>query len=451
MPPIIDSIIVLLVILLIARFIKRRTTFLHRLFIPSSLIAGILGLMLGPQVFHILPNEITHYWKEFPEYLITIVFAGLFLGKFIPSTKEIWKASAPMIAFGNTLAWGQYVIGIGLSLFVLTPLFQTNPVVGSLIEISFEGGHGTASGLAPMFEKFGWAEGTDIALGLATFSLIAAIITGVILVNIFNRKQDRLIDEEAWKTEEKQRIRSGYDLLNIAKTFNEKPGTLVTTVGAFAAAIGIGWVLLQSMIRAEELVTAQFTDIRFFTYLPLFTLAMLGGLLVQLLLKKLEKQNFIQRRNIENFSKIALDMLIASAIATVSLEVIGNNWAVFLILAIAGLVWILGCFFFFAPKFFPQHWFVNGITNVGQSMGMTATGFLMNRLVDPRNEVKAKESFSYKQLVFEPFMGGGIVTAMAAIVIHEFGSGIAFIISYLITAFWIVLGLWLGKNHKHAA
>lgn len=450
MPPILDSIILLLIILLVARFIKRQTVFLQRLFIPSSLIAGVVGLLLGPQILGYIGPEVTDYWETFPKYLINIVFAGLFLGKFIPSVKEIWKTSAPMIAFGNTLAWGQYVIGIALSLFVLSPFFGTNPMVGSLIEISFEGGHGTAAGLAPTFEQLGWAEGTDIALGLATFSLVAAIISGVILVNVYNRRRIKLDDDEMWKEQEKQLIRSGYDILELAKKFNERPKTLLINLVAFASAIGIGWLLLQALIWSEDIVMSQFTDIRFFTYLPLFTLAMLGGLFVQLGLKKFDKQSYIKRRTAENFSSIALDLLIASAIATVSLEVIGNNWAVFMILAVAGITWILGSFYFFAPKFFPSNWYINGITNVGQSMGMTATGLLLNRLIDPTNEVKAKETFSYKQLAFEPFMGGGIVTAMAAIVIHEFGSGVAFIIAYLITAFWIALGLWLGKNHKQA-
>ncbi len=450
MPPIVDSFILLLIIILVARFIKRRTPFFQHLFIPSSLIAGIIGLLLGPQILGYIGTDVTSFWEQFPKYLINVVFAGLFLGKFIPSMKEIWKTSAPMIAFGNTLAWGQYVIGIALSLFVLSPLFGTNPMVGSLIEISFEGGHGTAAGLAPTFEELGWSEGTDIALGLATFSLIAAIVSGVILVNLYNRRRTKLDDEEVWKEQEKQLIKSGYDLLDLASKFNEHPRILLTAIGAFAASIGIGWVLLQGLIQLEEVVMQQFTDIRFFTYLPLFTLAMLGGLFVQLGMKKMDKQSLIKRRTVENFSSISLDLLIASAIATVSLKVIGENWAVFLILAGAGVLWILGSFYFFAPKFFPQHWFVNGITNVGQSMGMTATGLLLNRLVDPRNDVKAKETFSYKQLAFEPFMGGGIVTAMAAIVIHEFGSGIAFIIAYLVTAFWIALGFWLGKNHKNA-
>jgi glutamate:Na+ symporter, ESS family len=48
-----------------------------------------------------------------------------------------------------------------------------NPIAGALIEIGFEGGHGTAAGLAGTFETFGFAEGADLALGLATVGLVA--------------------------------------------------------------------------------------------------------------------------------------------------------------------------------------------------------------------------------------------------------------------------------------
>lgn len=448
MPPLIDSFVVLLIILLIARFLKRNVPLLQKFFIPSSLIAGIVGLILGPQVLDIIHTEVTSYWVMFPEYLITIVFAGLFLGKFIPSLKEIWRTSGSMIAFGNTLAWGQYVVGIVLTILVLTPIFGTNPLAASLIEISFEGGHGTAAGLAPTFQELGWAQGTDIALGLATFSLIVSIVSGIIFINIFHRKQGTAINQETWEEQKRELIRSGYDLLSMAGKFNARPSAFTINILAFALAIGLGWIMLHGLIWIEDVSLKPFTDIRFFTYLPLFSFAMIGGLLVQLLLKSIHKQTLIQRRTAENFCNIALDLLIASAVSTISLSVLSHNFVVFILLALAGVAWIVGAFFYFAPRFFSQHWFENGITNYGQSMGMTATGLLLNRLVDPSDELKVKESFSYKQLIFEPFMGGGMVTAMAAIVIHEFGSMVALVIAWAVMSFWIVVGTILGQKRS---
>jgi ESS family glutamate:Na+ symporter len=449
MHPLVQSIIALALILAIARFIKRGSGVLQKFFIPSALVAGVMGLVLGPQLLDAVPKELTDYWAAWPKYLITVVFAGLFLGKVIPGRKEIWRISGPMIAFGNTLAWGQYVLGIAATLFFLGPVFGTNPLAGSLIEISFEGGHGTAAGLAPTFEELGWSEGTDIALGLATLSIVMAIIIGILFVNWHSRKGGgNYIDPEIKDKQRQQMIRNGYNLITLGRKFQAGPKGIIINVAAFAAAIGLGWLLLKGFVWLEEILLQGITDIRFFTHLPLFPLAMIGGLIVQMTLRKLGRQTLINRRTASIISTIALDILIASAIATVSLSAIGNNLPVFLTFGVLGIVWIVGVFWFLAPRMFSTYWFEKGLTNMGQSMGMTATGLLIGRLADPSNHSKARESFGYKQLAFEPFMGGGVVTVGSVILLYEFGQVPVLIAVTLITIFWLVLGLHLGKKRS---
>ncbi len=448
MPPLIDSLVVLALILIIARFIKRGSTVLQKFFIPSSLVAGVGGLILGPQVLGTIDPDVTEYWSQFPKFLISVVFAGLFLGKFIPGRKEIWKQAGPMIAFGSTMAWGQYVLGIILVLAFLAPVFGTNPLAASLIEISFAGGHGTAAGLAPTFEQLGWTEGTDIALGLATLSIISAVVSGILFINLYHRKKHRNVGDEHWKQQRQHMIRSGYNLIKFTEKVNANPKAILINLLAFSAAIGIGWLLLQSLITVEGWALSGVTDKRFFTYVPLFPLAMIGGLIVQLVLKKIKRQHFIQRRTAETISAMALDLLIASAIATVSLSVIGNNLPVFITLGLAGIIFIVTSFLFLAPKIFTTHWFERGITDYGQAMGMTATGLLLNRMADPANKIKIRESFAYKQLVFEPFMGGGLVTAMSVIFMHEFGLLPVLAVSIVMMLFWLMIGLRLGRRRQ---
>lgn len=448
MPILAESILVLALLIVIARFLKRGSIILQRFFIPSALIAGIGGLILGPQVLDSISGEIAASWATLPKFLINIVFAGLFLGKKLPTTKEIWRLSGPMIAFGNTIAWGQYVIGILLAVFVLTPLFNTNPIAGGLIEIGFEGGHGTAAGLAPSFDKLGWSEGTDIALALATISLVAAILLGVALINWHNRKYGYTVSKKAWKKQQRELIRSGYNLVRFGDKINAHPKAILLNVVAFILAIAIGYGLLRGLTYAEALLLGSWTDLRFMPYVPLFPFAMIGGLILQLILRRLRMQHLLQRHTVQVISTIALDLLIASAVATISLKVLTDNLPVVVILSVAGIAWILGCFLVLAPRMFLSHWFEQGITNTGQSMGMTATGLLMNRLADPSNKSHAKEGFAYKQLVFEPFMGGGLVTATAIIVIHEFGSWVALATATICTVFWLVVGLLLGKFRR---
>lgn len=449
MPPLADSLIVLAVVLIIARFVKRGSTTLQKFFIPSSLVAGVGALVLGPQVFGAIPTEVTNYWSQFPKHLINVVFAGLFLGRFIPGRKEIWKQAGPMIAFGNTMAWGQYVLGIVLTIALLVPVFGANPLAASLIEISFAGGHGTAAGLAPTFEQLGWTEGTDIALGLATLSIITAVVSGILFVNVMHRRRNNHVDDEETNRQRQHMIRSGYNLIRFTEKVSTNPKAIAINIVAFIAAIGIGWLLLKTMIALERVILADITDMRFFAYVPLFPLAMIGGLIVQLFLKRIRKQHFIQRRTAEVISAIALDLLIASAIATVSLNVIGNNLPIFITLGLAGIVFIVACFFLLAPRMFSSNWFERGITDYGQAMGMTATGLLMNKLADPNNKLKVREAFAYKQLIFEPFMGGGLVTVMAVIMMYEFGLVPVLIVSSLIMLFWLKVGLKLGKQYPN--
>lgn len=448
MPIWLEAIIILIVVLVVARVIKRGTKYLQRYFIPSALVGGFGALLLSDQVLGWIPTEITDEWSAYPKLLINVVFAGLFLGHIIPGAREVWQKSAPMIAFGNTLAWGQYVIGIVLTVVLLGPVFGAPPMTGALIEVGFEGGHGTAAGLAPTFEKLGWPEATDIALGLATVSIVVAIFSGILILNIHHRRSGHTIDEAAMIEQQKRMIRNGYSLTKFVNKLETSPREVVTIAALFAISIGIGWVMLQGLIWAENFIIGSATQIRFFEYLPLFPLAMIGGLIVQLTLNKIHKGHIIKRNTVKVFSSIALDLLILSAIATLSLSTIRDNFAIFIILAIAGIVWILGAFFFLAPRFFRRNWFEYGLTNTAQSMGMTATGLLMNRLVDPSNHTHARESFAYKQLAFEPFMGGGIVTAAAAIVIVEFGQISSLIGVSLIFLFWLWLGLRLGQNPR---
>ena len=446
MPPLFDSIVVLIIVLILARYVKRGSPLLQRYFIPSSLLGGIAALVFGPQLLGTIPAEVTEYWAQLPKQLINVVFAGLFLGHIIPNIKEIWRQAGPMIAFGNTLAWGQYVLAILLTIFILGPIYGAPPLTGALIEVGFEGGHGTAAGLAPTFEQLGWTEATDITLGLATISIIVAIFSGVLMINIHNRMRGQGNNEEEMKKQQARMVRSGYSLVKFVSRASSNPRVILIHLGLFALSIGIGWLLLQALIWLEIVLLSGVTETRFFTYVPLFPLAMIGGLIIQLVLIKFHKTHWVSRRTAGTISAIALDLLIVTAIATVSLSVIGDNFQIFLILAVAGISWIVGAFFLFAPRMFSTYWFEKGLTNMGQSMGMTATGLLLNRLVDPTNKSHAREAFAYKQLIFEPFMGGGIVTATAAIVIVTIGLIPSLIGATIIFVFWVVLGLHLGKK-----
>ena len=76
------------------------------------------------------------------------------------------------------------------------------------------------------------------------------------------------------------------------------------------------------------------------------------------------------------------------------------------------------------PRIFDEAWFERSIAEFGQAMGVTATGLMLLRTVDPDNKTVATEAFGYKQLLHEPIMGGGFWTSLAVPLVM-FGNGFA--------------------------
>ena len=65
-------------LLFIAKLIRSKVKIIQKLYIPSSLLGGVIGLLLGKYFLNILPfsTEISNY----SSILITILFATMFLG-----------------------------------------------------------------------------------------------------------------------------------------------------------------------------------------------------------------------------------------------------------------------------------------------------------------------------------------------------------------------------------
>ena len=103
-----------------------------------------------------------------------------------------------------------------------------------------------------------------------------------------------------------------------------------------------------------------------------------------------------------------------AAISTINLEVVLGGLVPLAILVVAGVLWNVFCVMWLARRLLPaDSWFERSIAEMGQSMGVTATGLLLLRVVDPEGDTDATSAFGYKQLMHEPFMGGGLWTSAA--------------------------------------
>lgn len=462
------ALLLLGVLLLVAKLVRVKWRLAQKLFLPGSIIGGGIALLLGPDVFGniaaalgtdrfteggLFGSEIQQVWSALPGLLISVVFAGLFLGRRMPKAREAGRLAGPQIAFGLTLSSGQYVLGLLLALLVLSPVFGLPPLTGALIEIGFEGGHGTAGGLGSTFEEFGFPEGQDLALGMATIGLLSGIIVGIVLINWGARKghaKELSADSAPTVSErmglvEKENRRS-------AATLTVHPSSiepLTLHFGFLALAIIIGQLLLWGLQALENMLWVDTIEI--FGYVPLFPLAMLGGILLQLVITRFDRAEVVDRMMIERIQGFALDGLIIAAMGTLSLEVIADNIVPFVLLAGCGIVWSVGAFLLLAPRMLPDYWFERGVGDFGQSMGVTATGLILMRIADPELRTPAYPAFGYKQLVLEPFFGGGLVTAAAIPLIVQFGAiPLLVVMAVLLVAALLSGLLYFGRRGRPA-
>ncbi|SES90495.1 sodium/glutamate symporter [Anaerobranca gottschalkii] len=451
------SLLLLGLLLVLGKWIRVSTPILQDLFLPSSLIAGFFALLLGPEVlgrfFTIIPDKSLQVWRVLPGLMINVVFAALFIGKRLPNIKTVWKLAGPQVVMGYCISFGQYVVGLLLVIFLLTPVFDIDPTAGALIEVAFVGGHGTAAGMASTFQEIGFPEGADLALGLATVGVLGGVIIGMFLIN-WGIRRKKLVNEIKIQTRDEIEKKGINELdtrepAGYLSTRLESIEPLSLHFGYIAIAILLGYGILQGLVRLEEVLWGARTGVYLIRYVPLFPLAMVGGMIVQGILDKIDPYNTVDRQMINRIQGLALDVLIVSALATLSLTVIGENLIPFLLLSLVGILWTVFCFVFLAPKMLPDYWFERGIGDFGQSMGVTATGLLLMRVADPENKTPALESFGYKQILFEPFVGGGLFTAASVPLIYQFGAVPILIFTGIIAFGSLIFGLFItGKKNK---
>jgi ESS family glutamate:Na+ symporter len=448
------SFIILCLALYVGYLLRSKIRLLQWLYLPSSIIGGLAALaviQMAQRLGHPLPAEWTWGWDALPGFLINIVFACLFLGHALPGLRTLWRRAGPQLAYGQVVAWGQYVVGVGLVIVLLGPVWNVPTMFGGVIEVGFEGGHGTASGLAQTFVDHGWPEGKDVALASATAGVASAIIVGMILVNWAVRRghlaaggagagRSRL--SATGIIPKDQRPIAGR--LTVS---SDAIGTLTLHIVVIGLAIFLGYLMKEAAWAVEGYVnagtdaaarkqSALYIMVKSF---PLFPLCMLGGLIVQWVEDRFDKHDLIDPGLVRRVQNASLDFLVVAAIATIRIEAVTALLAPFLITVAAAIGWNVFCLMVLARGMLPDAWFERAIAELGQSLGVTATGLMLLRVVDPDYETPAADAFASKQLLHEPIMGGGLWTSTAIPLLALWGSWPVFLIACGAVALWLLI------------
>ena len=413
---------------------------LERYGLPIAVICGILGILIGPYGFlHIFSKETTDVWGSSLTPLLCLVFGTLMLGRPVPNLKGLIKPITNQFLLALSLGFGQFFVGGLVVRFILMPLMDVNPLMGCLIEVGFEGGHGAASIIGNSFSKLGFPEGLDLGLAMATMGLLSSSLMGsffILIGRILN-----ISDQEDNHDKHDKEERSAF---TFNKNIKEDLKILLINLGLAGLAIGIGILLIQ-ILRGVSIYFGDFSR-EVISSLPVFPLILIGSLLIRYLLEKTENTKFISQILQREIAILSTDLLIFTAMASLNLNIVLSNLTPILLLTLFGLLWNIACISLFAYFVFDEYWFEKGLVEFGNSTGVVASGLLLLRLSDPNNNSKTLPIFTSKQLFAQLLLSGGFFTVLAPFLLSKIGLDYWIEICAIFTLFIILIAILINSK-----
>jgi len=178
---------------------------------------------------------------------------------------------------------------------------------------------------------------------------------------------------------------------------------------------------------------------------PVFPFILIGSLLIRYILEKTKNTEFISNILQREIGILSTDLLIFTAMASLDIAVVFDNWILILVFTIFGLFWNLICIAYFAYFIFDDYWFEKSLIEFGNSTGVVASGLLLLRLADPKNISKTLPIFTSKQLFAQLILSGGLFTVLAPLMISKIGLDYWTEICALITLAILFIALIFNK------
>ena len=378
-------------LLLIGKLMRTQIKLVQKLFIPPSLLAGFIGLILGPYGFDLLP--LSNQTGTYAGILIAFIFGALPLTsqKAQGKTKEI----ASMWAYSQGGLLLQWAFGGLLGLLVLNQIWPLSPGFGITMPSGYCGGHGTAAAIGQAFGQLGHDEILTLAMTAATFGIVSAVILGLIFVKWGTRKKyttfladyndlpselqtGLLPDEKRESMGESTCSSISIDSL----TFNLSFVCLIAFCG-----YGISKLAAHFMPGFE---------------LPVFSCAFVAGILLKKVFDRTGVTNYICPKTVNHISGALTDYLVALGIASIKISVVIDYIVPLSILLLSGLVVTLIYVFVMARKLMKECWFEKALFTWGWFTGTMAMGIALLRVVDPKMRSRCLDSYALAYLFIAP-------------------------------------------------
>ena len=378
-------------LLLIGKLMRVRIKLVQKLFIPPSLLAGFIGLILGPYGFDILP--LSNQTGTYAGILIAFIFGALPLTSQKSPGKN--RGIANMWAYSQGGMLLQWAFGGFLGLLILNQLWPLSPGFGITMPSGFCGGHGTAAAIGQAFGQLGQDEILTLAMTAATAGIVASVILGLIFVKWGASKKHTafLADYNDLPAE----LQTGLLPQDKRESMGESTCSSISidsltfnlTVVCVIAFCGYGI----SKLAAHFMPGFE---------LPVFSCAFVAGILLKKVSDRTRVSEYICPKTVNHISGALTDFLVAFGIASIKLSVVIEYIVPLAILLLSGLAVTLIYVFVMARKLMKECWFEKALFTWGWFTGTMAMGIALLRVVDPKMRSRCLDDYALAYLFIAP-------------------------------------------------
>ena len=374
-----------------ATTLKSRIPFFQRFIIPTSIIAGFIGLIIGPNLLGLIAFDIVR--------LGNIVYHLMAIGFIALSLKERDRKKNKDIVSSGMLIASVYliqgIVGFVLSLLLVFTFYpDLFPPLGLLLPLGFGQGPGQAYSIGLQWEKLGLAGGGNLGLTMATFGFLWATIVGVIVLN-FLVKRGRVSIGTEEKIGERLMVRE-------EMSPDEQPLSDAHDKLSFQIAL-IGGVYLLTYVSIST-VTSLLETLGTFgqTFAQLlwgfhFLIGSIYAIVFRVLFEMLKKRGFAFYNVPNNYllQRIAgssFDFMITASIAAVSFYALKSYLVPILLITTVGGIVTIFHIYFVAKWIYKRNPIENFLGFYGMGTGTISTGMALLRAVDPKFQTNVSEN-----------------------------------------------------------
>ncbi len=396
-----NLIAMLLISLLFANILKRRIKFLRHSLIPTSVLGGILLLIVAEIVgtFTKAPFFDTNFFGGNGYAMLEMItYHTLALG-FIASTFKAAKGKLGKqrtIEIFNTGVTTvstyllQAIVGFAITMIATLVIKDFFAAAGVLLPFGFGQGTGQAMNYGNIYEtEYGFVGGKNFGLTIAALGFLSASIGGVIHLNILKKRGKIVLGGEE-KVETNLGPIQGENEIPMNGSMDKTTVQIAFVAVAYLIAFGI-MQGLGALLPGMKSVIFGFN----------FLLGTLTATLVKSVMGFLNKKQIVKREYINDFlmtrvSNFFFDIMVVAGVAAIRLSILENYWGLILILGVVGLLITYFYNRLVAVKLFKEYQEEQFLTMYGMLTGTASTGIILLREIDNDFQTPAADNMVYQ-------------------------------------------------------